>query len=377
MKIGFDAKRAYQNYTGLGNYSRDLIRNLLTFFPENEYHLYAPKITENPRFDFVNLYKNVHLHSPNSPYHKRFKGIWRTLDLEKVLLNDKIDVFHGLSNEIPKRKSNAVKYIVTIHDLIFKRFPSTYNAIDRTIYDIKFKYAAQQSDKIIAISEQTKQDIVDFYQIPSSKIEVVYQTCHQNFKHQYSKEEKEKVRTKYNLPKQYILNVGTIETRKNLNALVQALPLMKNKIPLVVVGKKTKYINFIKVQMQKLKLSESQVLFLENVSIDELPAIYQMAEVFVYPSIFEGFGIPIIEALYSKTPVVTTKGGCFPEAGGQYSKYVDPNNFQELANTVDEVLNNKALKNKMKEEGFKYVQKFNPELLSQQLMNVYKKVMES
>ncbi len=376
MKIGFDAKRAYQNYTGLGNYSRDLIRNLLTFFPNNEYHLYAPKIVENPRFDFVNLYKNVHSHSPESPYHKRFKGIWRTLDLEKELLKNEIDVFHGLSNEIPKRTSNKIKYVVTIHDLIFKRFPSTYNAIDRKIYDIKFKYAAQKADKIIAISEQTKQDIVDFYQIAPSKIEVIYQTCHQNFKHQYSEEEKSKVREKYKLPEQYLLNVGTIETRKNLNALIQALPLLKNKIPLVVVGKKTKYINFIKVQMQKLKLSDNQVLFLEGVSIDELPAIYQMAEIFVYPSVFEGFGIPIIEALYSKTPVITTQGGCFLEAGGMYSQYVEPNNFQELAHTIDEVLKNEELRNTMKEEGFKYAQKFNPKLLSQQLMNVYKKVVE-
>lgn len=372
MKIGFDAKRAYHNYTGLGNYSRDLIQNLLTYYPNNEYHLYAPKTGDNPRFQFIEQYKNVISHFPESPIHKTFKGLWRSVDLENFLTKDKIELFHGLSNEIPMRKKNSsVKHIVTIHDLIFKRFPSTYKKIDRNIYNTKFKYAAHNADKIIAISQQTKQDIIEFYNVDESKIEVIYQTCHQSFKEQYSHDFQKEVKRKFNLPDDYILNVGTIETRKNLNAILQAIPSMKNDLPIVVVGRKTKYMNFLKVQMEKLKVDANRFIFLENVSIAELPSIYQLASVFVYPSVFEGFGIPIIEALYSKTPVITTTGGCFSEAGGESSIYIDTNNFELLGNTIDSLLEDTNQQQKMTEKGFEYAQQFNPRLLTEQLVGVY------
>lgn len=375
MKIGFDAKRAYHNYTGLGNYSRDLIQNLLTYYPDNEYHLYAPKIGDNPRFKFVEQYDNVFPHFPESPIHKTFKGLWRSVDLENILAKDDITIFHGLSNEIPIRKKNSsTKHLVTIHDLIFKRFPNTYKKIDRNIYNTKFKYAAQNADKVIAISEQTKQDIVEFYKVDESKIEVIYQTCHQNFKEEYSDDFKLKVKRKFKLPDDFVLNVGTIETRKNLNAILQAIPSMKNDLPIVVVGRKTKYMNFLKVQMEKLKVNSNRFIFLENVSIHELPSIYQLANVFVYPSVFEGFGIPIIEALYSKTPVITTQGGCFPEAGGEYSIYVDTNNFELLGNSIDNLLDDTKQQSLMAEKGFDFVQKFNPRLLTEHLVSVYNKV---
>ncbi len=375
MRIGFDAKRAYHNYTGLGNYSRDLIKSLLDEYPDNEYYLYSPKTSGNPRFKFVKGRENVKICLPESPVHKTFKALWRSINLEKTLVSDQVDIFHGLSNEIPRRRKfgkDRVKYVVTIHDLIFKRYPRNYRAVDRRIYNVKFKYAAKNADKIIAISEQTKKDIQEYYKIPGDKIEVIYQTCHENFKKEYSKEIQEHIREKFQLPEKYILNVGTIESRKNLNALVQSIPKMDNDLPIVVVGRKTKYFNFLKVQMQKQKVDESRFIFLKNVSMDELPSIYKMAELFVYPSIFEGFGIPIIEALYSGTPVITTDGGCFPEAGGPNSVYVDPLNYDQLAETIDALLQNKSQREKMSEKGLEYVKKFDPTLLAEQVKDLYK-----
>ena len=372
MKIGFDAKRAYHNYTGLGNYSRDLIHSLLSFYPNDEYHLYSPKDSVNSRFSFIDDYSNVFSHFPKSKLHKIFSGFWRSVFLEKVLIDDKVVIYHGLSNEIPKRKKgSSVKYVVTIHDLIFKRYPDTYKSFDRKIYDEKFKYAALNSDRIIAISEQTKKDIVSFYKIAPNKIEVIYQTCHKNFKKEYASEFKEKVRSKYSLPTDFLLNVGTIETRKNLNALIQAIPTMNNDLPLVVIGGKTKYYNFLLTEIEKLKIDKNRILFLENVSIEELPAIYQMAKIFVYPSVFEGFGIPIIEALYSNTPVVTTKGGCFSEAGGEYSLYVDTQDSLELGNAIDKLLLDEKRQKEMILEGQKYVSKFDSKLLTDQLHKLY------
>jgi glycosyltransferase involved in cell wall biosynthesis len=375
MKIGFDAKRAYQNYTGLGNYSRDLLRNLLELNQSNEYLLYTPRITQNPSLKFLQNYDNVELITPQTQLDKTFKSLWRSVNLERTLEKDKVDIFHGLSNEIPRRSNdNNIKYVVTIHDLIFKRFPRNYKAIDRRIYNTKFKYACKYADRIIAISEQTKKDIVSFYEIQPEKIDVIYQTCHQNFKKKYSDEIKDHIRTKFELPDQFILNVGTIETRKNLFGILQATLTMKNDLPIVVVGRKTKYYNFLKVQMQKLKIDPNRIIFLKNVSIEELPAIYQMSSVFVYPSFFEGFGIPLIEALHCNVPIVTTKGYCFNEAAGPSSIYIDPNDPVEIGEAIDKVLEDENLANHMRVEGKEYVKRFEPELLTQQLIDVYQKL---
>lgn len=374
LKIGFDAKRAYQNYTGLGNYSRDLLKQMFSDFPENEYLLYTPKSTRNPRLTFLNEYKNVSTRFPNSPVHKTFKGYWRSINLEKTLKKDNIDIFHGLSNEIPRRRNSNINYIVTIHDLIFKRYPRNYRSIDRKIHNIKFRYAAKNADLTIAISEQTKSDLVNFYKIDPAKIKVIYQSCHDNFRRTYSSDVINHIKEKFQLPENFILNVGTIETRKNLNALIQAIPLMKNDLPIVVVGRKTKYFNFLKVQMTKLKIDPSRIMFLKNVSIEELPSIYKLADLFIYPSLFEGFGIPIIESLISGTPVITTKEGCFSEAGGPDSIYIDPLNYQEIAHAVDQLLEDTQQQQLMIAAGLKYVQKFDPQKLSKELMEIYQSI---
>ena len=371
MRIGFDAKRAYQNFTGLGNYSRDLIENLIEFYPRNEYRLFAPKENKNPRLNYLSTHKSVSSIFPETPLNKTFKGLWRSINMEKSIIKNEIDVYHGLSNEIPRIKSHNIPYVVTIHDLIFKRYPRNYRNIDRKIYNAKFKYAVKHADLTIAISEQTKNDIVDYYDANPEKIKVIYQTCHKNFRKEYSSELLHHIKKKFNLPDQFILNVGTIETRKNLISIINAMTLMKIKAPLVVVGKKTKYMNFINIQLKKLKFVPSQIIFLHDVSVEDLPGIYQLSSLFVYPSIFEGFGIPILEALCCGIPVITTKGGCFTEAGGKYSMYVDPLNMEELAHKMDECLTYSKKREKMIIKGLLHAKRFEPETLSKELMQAY------
>ena len=324
---------------------------------------------------FLSDFKNVETKFPDSPLHKTFKGYWRSINLEKSLVKDNIDLYHGLSNEIPRRKGNKINYIVTIHDLIFKRFPRNYRAIDRRIHNVKFKYAVKNADLTIAISEQTKRDIIDFYKIDPNRIKVVYQTCHDNFRRTYPPEVISHIKEKFQLPDNFILNVGTIETRKNLNAIIQAIPMMKNDLPIVIVGRKTKYYNFLKVQMQKLKINMDRIIFLSHVTIEELPCIYKLANLFIYPSLFEGFGIPIIESLISGTPVITSKDGCFSEAGGPSSIYIDPTNYEEIADAIDSTLDNTSKQKSMILDGKEYVKKFNTQSLSSELMNIYKQLL--
>lgn len=367
MKIGYESKRIFHNKTGLGNYSRDMIRVLSTYFPDNTYNLYNPKKTKQILFKVNNT--NVFEHLPKSSFSKKFYNYWRQKSVVKDLVDDNIKLYHGLSGELPSGLSkNNIKSIVTIHDLIFMRYPNLYSFVDRTIHYLKFKKAANSADRIIAISEQTKKDIVRFLKIKPEKIDVIYQGCQDVFKKNYSDAEKKKVHSKFNLPEQFILNVGTIETRKNALLIVKAI---KNcDTHLVIIGKKTKYLDKIQAYIEQHNLQD-KVLFLKGLTSNELAIVYQLATIFVYPSIFEGFGIPIIEALYSKTPVITNKFGVFPEAGGPNSIYIDPENAEELEIKIKHLLENESLRNEIAEKGFDFVQKFNDDKIAKSVHEIY------
>ncbi|WP_316772225.1 glycosyltransferase family 1 protein [Pedobacter frigiditerrae] len=373
MNIGFDGKRAANNLTGLGNYSRSLIEHVAKQFPTNQYFIYTPKVKENiltlPLFSKANVY----LKQPDKGKSKLF---WRSSGIKKQLIEDKIDLFHGLSHEIPLGIQHiGIKSIVTMHDLIFLRKPHYYKLIDRLIYKFKSKYACDKSDRIIAISEKTKEDIVELYNINPSKIDVIYQSCDDSFKTLSSTFEKEKIKKKYKLPDKFILNVGTIEARKNLLLVIKALPKINDDFKLVVVGKETTYTALVKREIENLGL-QHRVIFLKNVPFNDLPLIYQLASVFVLPSYYEGFGIPIIEALYSNIPVVAATGSCLEEAGGPNSIYVSPDSEIDLANAINKVLTDEKLQDTMKQKGYEYVQKFDNEIVNQQLMDCYLKTMK-
>ncbi|RZM18397.1 MAG: glycosyltransferase family 1 protein [Pedobacter sp.] len=366
MKIGFDGKRAANNFTGLGNYSRSLIVQLASFFPQNQYLVYTEKIKDRPQVTEFLKDKRIRICIPEKP------GIlWRTSGIKKQFLKDKIDLFHGLSHEIPLGiDKTGIASIVTIHDLIFLKFPQYFNPLDRFIYQMKYRYACKHADRIVAISECTKRDIISFYKINPDKIDVVYQSCDDSFKGEPDHAFNETIRLKFSLPEHYILNVGTIETRKNLLTLIKALKEISPGCKLVVVGRKTSYIKKVDKEIALLGLKE-RVIFLENVPFNELPAIYQMAKVFVYPSLYEGFGIPIIEALYSKVPVVAAKGSCLEEAGGNHSFYIPPLDHAALALAVNQILASPELQTEMVTIGLAYVKRFGNEVITKDMINVY------
>ena len=168
------------------------------------------------------------------------------------------------------------------------------------------------------------------------------------------------------------MNVGTIEERKNLLNIVKAIHL--TEIPLVVVGKKTKYFDKVKKYLVKNKI-EKQVHFLENVSMEELAAVYKLADIFVYPSFFEGFGIPVIESLFCETPVITSNISCLPEAGGKNSVYINPHNFEDIKAKILFLWNNESERKRRLEKSFEFVQKFNDKEIAKNLHAVYQDVM--
>ncbi len=368
MNIGFDAKRAFHNRSGLGNYSRSTIELLSRYFPAHNYVLFTPSTENAVKFDIKN---NTKIIEPQRALSKFFKSYWRSFSLSRNIKKHKLDIYHGLSNELPhKAYKTGAKIIVTVHDLIFIRYPELFNKIDRTIYFQKFKYACDIADTIIAISEQTKSDIVNFLNVNENKIEVVYQGCNPIFYKKESTSKKIETAQKYKLPEKYILYVGTVEERKNSLSILEAVKNFNIDISVVIIGGKTPYQEKLENFIAKNKM-EKYVFIHNDIPFHNFPAIYQQAEMFIYPSIFEGFGIPIIEALNSKIPVITTKGGCFSEAGGMSSLYVESGNIEELGIAIQKLLNDSELKDKMIKDGYDYVQKFKEEKVARNIMNVY------
>jgi glycosyltransferase involved in cell wall biosynthesis len=370
MKIGFDAKRAVQNNTGLGNYSRYIIEILSEYFPDNQYILFAPRKKENVRLKTILSRTNISFVFPRG-ISRTFSSLWRIFGIKKDIRKSNIDVYHGLSNELPIGiKKTGVKSVVTIHDLIFLRYPKYYKPVDRMIYRFKFKLACRNADKIIAVSECTKRDIVSFFHIPEEKITVIYQGCHPGFRKKISVEKKSEIAEKYCLPARYILSVGSVEARKNLLLAVKALKNLPEDIHLVAAGKSTPYQSEVEQYAEKSGL-KSRLHILNNVSFEDLPVLYQSADVFVYPSFFEGFGIPVIEALTSEIPVIAATGSCLEEAGGPGSIYVNPNDAAGLSKHIMEILNNRDLATNMVETGKEYVKRFSEKIIASKIISEF------
>ncbi len=368
MRIGFDAKRAYNNFSGLGNYSRYVLNNMVAMYPEDVMFAFTPKRNEELS---KRVSKKLILQEPGDALTRSFHSIWRSLAWANIAESRRLDVFHGLSNELPaKIHKSRVKSVVTIHDLIFKRFPEQYKAVDRKIYDKKFRFACEVAEKVVAISEQTKSDITEFYDIPAEKIEVVYQDCDPAYHLSVSNEQATEVKEKYALPDRYILCVGTIQERKNQLRLVKAFHQLAPKEGLVLVGKKTAYSRELEDYIKKNNL-EHKVRILENVESQDLPVIYFAASIFVYPSLFEGFGIPIIEAQNMGVPVITSTGSCFSETGGNAATYVDPMDTEALAAAMKDLLIDEMGNIERANEGKVNVMRFRAEKTIPQLHEVY------
>jgi glycosyltransferase involved in cell wall biosynthesis len=371
MKIGFDAKRAFRNYTGLGNYSRTLLATLLKRFPANEYFLYTPKASENPRMESILGHPNVFTRTPTGLTRG---GIWRSWGMTRDLRKDKIDVYHGLSHELPRGiRNTGIPSVVTIHDLIFLRYPEFYPATDRFIYDRKFRHGCRKADRIIAVSEQTKQDIVAYYKTDPEKISVIYQSCDPMFQEPVTTSDLDRVTKTYDLPEDYMLYVGTVNKRKNLMGIVRAMFRMKHDTPLVVIGSGDVYMQRVKEYAEEARLAD-RIIWLPKVPFQDFPAIYNKATVLTFPSFFEGFGIPIIESLNCLTPIIGSRGTCLEEAGGPDQLYVDPLSMGELAEAMDRAVSDREWNTLAARQGKEYVAQFNEKAIGQQIMELYESI---
>ncbi len=394
MRLGFDAKRALNNFTGLGNHARILLNALMRDFPDNEYFLYSPKVKTEL---FNELHGDFKLLLPESRHQRIFHpgqsfgfysalaqpfiflkkvGLWRSWGVTNDLLKEHVNLYHGLSNELPFNiHRSGIKTVVTIHDLIFLKHTKQYPFIDRLFYKLKTRYAAKHADKIIAVSKETKADLIHFYKVPAEKIVVIYPSVDAAF--QKGTQPDFSGLSKYNLPAKYILNVGSFFPRKNQKTLIEAFSLIKDKIEedLVLVGSD----GSIKQEVEALialKNLGNRVKIVSGIANEDMPSLYSKANLFVFPSLFEGFGAPVLEALFSKVPVVASKGGAIEEAGGTGSLFIDPTNVNELADAILNVLTNDELKHKMAKAGYIHAQTMTDKIFAEKAMHVYRQLLK-
>lgn len=371
LHIGYDAKRIFFNRSGLGNYSRDLVSVLSKYNPENQYYLFKHK--EGSDVDFKTE-DNVKTILPKSKLYQKFGKLWRSRGMSSEFKHYPINIYHGLSQEMPIGiEKTGVKTVVTIHDCIFLRYPELFDITYRIIFKKKYAHACKVSDRIIAISQQTKDDIIHYFNVPEEKIDIVYQGCNAAFYDTVAQNQKDEIRKKYNLPEKFILYVGTIEERKNLLSVFEAIVKDKIDFPVVAIGRETKYTEKVKTFVKENNIDN--VTFIHDADFCDFPAIYQMATLFVYPSIFEGFGIPILEALNSGTPVITTQGGVFPEVGGDAALYAEYGNISEMGTCLRKVLSDDELRLDMARKGKQQALKFREQEMADNLMSIYRKIL--
>lgn len=364
--IAFDAKRLFFNYTGLGNYSRTLVRNLQAQYPEHEYHLFTPAIKNNEETAYFLDPEKFTIHTP-----EKWSPLWRTYGISSQINKLKPHIFHGLSHEIPLGIQPNIKKIVSFHDLIYEKYPEQFGWWDRNLYHLKYKNAVSRADHIVAISESTSQDLQTIYQTDISKISVIFQSCHERFQNLLRSEEP--------LPdsithlNQYYLYVGSIIERKGLLQCVLAYAMLPKPLrkPFVVIGNGDKKYFSKVLDMIKYYQLEKYFHFVRGISNPALVTVYDQSFCLIYPSIYEGFGIPIIESLFRRKPVITSDISSLPEAAGPGAILVDPFSPKDIAQAMI-WMNDQETYDTLSEKGYHYVtSKCSSENTAKEMMKLY------
>lgn len=361
LTIGFDAKRAFMNQTGLGNYSRTLIGSLAHYAPEHRYVLYTPENRLEPVFD-----GEVELRMPETFLGKKAASVWRSKGLVPSLKKNGIQLYHGLSNELPLGLQKAgIKSVATIHDLIFLQEPEGYNKVDRIIYQKKLDHVLNTADHIVAISEATRQAILDYRHVDPSRISVIYQSCEPHFRKKIAEGDVFEVERKYALPNDPILHIGGWNPRKNLEGLIEAMLLLPESLrpPLVALGAEP-----------RATPKGIDVVFLNNIAQEELPPLFQAAYLLAYPSLREGFGLPVLEGLSSGTPVLTSKASSMEEIAEEAALYVNPADPMEIAEGLRKILLNHKLRDRMITAGRVRAAWFAPQRIVEEWLELYQSV---
>ena len=370
--FAYDAKRLFSNFTGLGNYSRTLLKNLAETYPQHEYHLFTPRVIKNEETAFFLEDTRFTVHTPKAP-----NPFWRSFTMSAEVNALKPSLFHGLSHEIPFGLDQSILSVVTFHDLIYALYPRQFGLWDRWMYRWKYRSSAQRADAIVAISRSTAEDLRRLYKLPVEKIHIVMQSARELF-------QADSVPIRKNLavslPEEpYFLYVGSIIPRKGLDRLVAAFARLSGEFrrPVVVVGNGSgAYMASIHEALNRLKL-EKYFTFISFLTNEDLCEVYDRCLALVYPSMYEGFGIPVIEALFRSRPVITSNTSSLPEAAGPGAILTDPKDILQLRDAMIDIQET-STRSRLAEAGNAYVRReFSSENTARSMMQLYEQLLQN
>jgi glycosyltransferase involved in cell wall biosynthesis len=369
MHIGFDGKRFFRNVTGLGNYARSTVLGLAEHFPGHRYTLYAPRLA-GP-FCTMPLPEPLRVHEA-CPAGRAFPALWRSLAIPAAAGRDRIDIYHGLSHELPLTNfPPQVRTAVTMHDLLFLTPPPRDPLVAPHRDARKYPLSSRRAALVVASSRPPPEDVQELFGVQPDRIRVAYQSCNPAFAAGIDAADLDGLRSRLALPRDFVLFVGSLIERKGVRTLIEAAAKLPpgDRPDLVIVGTGPLEAD-LRDQARSAGLHD-RTRFLGQVAGADLPGLYRLARVFAYPSLGEGFGIPILEALTSGTPVVTSTGSCFAEAGGDAALYAAPGDAGELAAALLRALTDDALRRDMVERGKAHAAAFHIARTSARLMDIY------
>jgi glycosyltransferase involved in cell wall biosynthesis len=366
VRIGIDARLVFYHQAGIGQYILRLTQALAKIDRDDAFVIFKSRKDKSSKIDQAN-FKQQKLWTPSHHPIERFA-------MSVELGTSRLDVLHS-PDFIPPTWTRCPS-VITMHDLAFMLYPR-FLTRDSARYYGQVDVAARQADHIIAVSESTKRDTIRLLGVPESKITVIYEAAHPLFERIDLNRANDFVRTKYNLPPQFILFVGTIEPRKNLPTLLRAFRRLrdnyKSDAVLAIAGNRGWLVEEVDQIIAELHLSDS-VRFLGNVANEALLYLYNAARCFVMPSFYEGFGLPPLEAMACGTPVIVSNVSSLPEVVGDAGFLFNPEDVEALTVALWRVLTDEKLRRELSEKGTKRAQTFSWERAARQTLAVYHQV---
>lgn len=366
MNIGIDARAIdWYNGTGIGTYVFNLINSLNNIDKTNNYDIFMSNIKN------LNYNKNFSIKYTN--YHNN-SIFWNTVDIPNNIQNQNLSLYHVPQNGIGLPKQKSCPFITTLHDIIPSKMPETVSETYLNLYENEMPNIIKNSDAIITVSNYSKQDIIKTFNYPKQKIFVTYLACDSY----YTKLDKNKckyfIKEYYKISDPFILYIGGFSPRKNILGLINAFSKLKsNNLKLIIGGSKGKSYEIYKKRVYDLNM-QNKVIFTGFIPKKHLVFFYNAAEVFVYPSFYEGFGLPPIEAMACGTPVISSNKTSMPEILSNSAYFIDPYNVDSIYSSIKQVLENIDLRNLLIKKGFKLSKSLNWNKTAKKTLMCYEKL---
>ncbi len=367
LRIGIDFTSAVRERAGIGRYARELIRALARLDSANRYVLFVPRDAHG---DLLTFAWPSNFSIVRAPLTERYlAALWHRarVPLPVEAFIGGIDVFYSPDFLLPPTR--ARRTLVTVHDLSYVRVPECFPDVLKNYLNRAVPRAIRRADMILADAASTQRDLEDVYHIAPNKVRVLYSGVGPRFCADIPEREQARVREKYHLREPYLLSVGTIQPRKNYARLIQAfaqLPI--TNCQLLIVGGKGWMFEEIFQTVERLNLQD-RVVFPQFAADEDLPALYAMATLFVYPSLYEGFGLPVAEAMACGAPVVCSNASSIPEVAGNAALYFDPHNVSGMTDTIARALMDESLRRDLRLKGFAQVKRFSWEQAAKELVS--------